>query len=228
MKNAVLLFLSLCLTGMVMGQGIQIVPSDTLEVDYDLDQFGNDYIYVKNTSKNPMELKYELLTNTFADNDWEATICTNIGCYPNIPKKGSMGTIRVGDKGFFNLHADFKGHKGTGTVTFKVYDPTEAATADTLTFLYRVHLTATVDPISAETKLYPNPAAHDLTLQLPTGIEVEQVELVSSGWIKPLSFTVQANHFIQVKTDNIPAGIYFVSVKTKNSDQPIIKTFVKQ
>ncbi len=211
----------------LMAQGIKIMPKDTLEVNYKIEEFGNDYIYVKNTSKNPMEIRYQLLKNSFVNNNWEATICTNIGCYPNIPKKGSIGTIAVGERGFFNLHSDFKGHKGTGIVMIRVYDAKDESVADTLSFLYHVNLTATTQVFAGKYNAYPNPASDVLTLETPGDLNPVSISISSLEGKLHIPFYTKNDHFIHIHTDALAPGMYLLSIRFERGQQTINKLFRK-
>lgn len=217
MKKIFILFyvgsISLC-----FGQSFTLSPNDTIEGTYPDNSFAYDYIYVDNNSGGPLTINFTLISNTCISNGWFNNMCTNVTCYSNVPSSGSLGAIPNGGQGYFRYQCGFDGFSGTGWMRLRVYESGNPSNADTLTYLYHVYNTASIENSNANAtiKMYPNPAIDILNIQskymMANGfIQIRDI----SGKIMLQQLFISGLSSIQVS--QFPAGVYFASVYDGNN-----------
>lgn len=155
-------------------QTFYATPADSIVSTNNVNDWLSDYIYIQNNSGLPLSLSFQTIENTMDPLGWNVLLCTNIGCTPNVPLSGSLGTIANGDSAYFHLTTGFVGIAGTGKIKFKVYETGNSSNADTITFRY----TANTELSITETFLskmilsqnFPNPFTETSTIiyNLPT------------------------------------------------------------
>lgn len=210
-------------------QTFAISPNDTIESTINADTFVSDFIYIENTSGDSLELSFEILNNSISTNGWGTTLCTNLGCFPNIPLSGSLGKIADGAKGFFNLHVGFYDMAGTGEVRIKVYESGNNSNTDTITFLYHAVPTTGIAENNAYPDLgvYPNPASDFIYMY-----ETEKFNDASlKVWSLDGKVVWQENRMNiadkGIDVSSCPNGIYFLEV-IKDGERCYSTKFIKQ
>ena len=95
----------------------------------------NDFsAFILNKTENDLTLHWRLLENTLVDG-WDYSICNYGQCIIGIPQAGKMKTIKNKEKGFLNLHVNPFKIKGTGKVSFYIFEKGNEKSGDTLTYL---------------------------------------------------------------------------------------------
>jgi len=114
-----------------------INPQPVQEVNAKPDK-QNDYsARIVNNTDTDLIVKWKVTENTLLKG-WDYSICNYGQCLAGIPKSGSMRPIKKGDKGFLNLHINPMNVKGTGSVSFYVFEEGHENEGETITYIVRV------------------------------------------------------------------------------------------
>lgn len=131
----VILFSLLSING--FAQTILYSPNRKLEKVVDKGYYDAEIIYLENTSKNSVDLQFELIENTFL-NAWSAAFCTNTQCFNKVPNSGSLGTLVQGQQAYIQFNFGANETIGQGEVKLHITSVTDNTVNDTVTFKYTV------------------------------------------------------------------------------------------
>ncbi len=116
-----------------------------------------------------------------------------------------------GNTAWGNVSGHSYASAGTFTITLIAYRCDTTASAQTDTATQVVNITTSIEQINARlTKIYPNPATTNLTIETPQGnAEVIIMDLLGKTLIKKaISRTTE-----QISVAELPSGIYFLEVR---------------
>ncbi|MBL4625073.1 MAG: hypothetical protein JKY42_08035 [Flavobacteriales bacterium] len=99
----------------IVGSDIQV---EVLKKSSELDI---SEIKIKNTSDQPIRIKWTRIENTFPDY-WDYSMCAYGSCQIGIPKGAVFKEIKPGEVGFIALHVFPKNKTGEGRVVFELTD----------------------------------------------------------------------------------------------------------
>lgn len=118
----------------VQNKKFSIKPGTTNSVEAKADKINNYEVNMINESELQLNIEWKLIENTLPKG-WDYSICNYGKCLAGIPASGKMKTINKGEKGFINLHVNPFKIKGTGKVSFYVYETGNEKSGDTLTYI---------------------------------------------------------------------------------------------
>lgn len=213
-------------------QTFYATPADSIVSTNNINDWLSDYIYIQNNSGIPLSLSFQTIENTMDPLGWNVLLCTNIGCTPNVPLSGSLGTIANGDSAYFHLTTGFVGIAGTGEIKFKVYETGNSSNADTIMFRY----TANTELSITETFLskmilsqnFPNPFTETSTIiyNLPTDKGSFQIFDVTGKQI--YSEILYNTHGSITIGEGLSKGIFMTTLKDVNGKILAIRKIIVQ
>ena len=121
----------------LFSQTIQYSPNIKLDKTVDQFYYDSDFIYLKNTSNETLDLEFTLVENTLLP-EWNASFCTNLACYNKIPKSGNLGSIEPNNEAYFLFNLGANETVGEGQVRILISSPENNDLSDTVTFKFTV------------------------------------------------------------------------------------------
>ncbi len=183
-------------------------------------------IQQQNITTDTLQLQWQKISES-APLLWEASACDNTICYTILVNSGMMNPIYPSDYGFLLLHITPHVNYGTAVVCYAVWDIANPAMKDTLTYILTVSATSGI--AATENKnafsIFPNPAKDNINIisKLQLGIQF----LITDVSGKEIEKGISKTNSISVSTENLPNGLYTVSIftetKIKNTKQFIIQ-----
>lgn len=234
MKNVITIttILMIMCNSIIRAQTFYATPADSIVSTNNINDWLSDYIYIQNNSGSPLPLSYQTIENTMDPLGWSVLLCTNIGCTPNVPLSGSLGTIANGDSAYFHLTTGFVGIAGTGEIKFKVYETGNSSNADTIIFRYTANSTSGI----AETHLskmilsqnFPNPFTETsmIIYNLPTNKGTFQI-IDETGKQISSEILYSTNGSITIG-EGLRKGIFTVILKDENGKIRAVRKIVVQ
>jgi hypothetical protein len=122
---------------LIFGQELSFKPNNIIDITVGKTYYDTKYIYITNIGENIRSPQFELVSNTLLT-DWSQTACTNIKCYTDIPKAGTLGDINAGEEAFFSINLSTNQQVGQGELIYIIYDKNTPDYSDTLKFIYTV------------------------------------------------------------------------------------------
>jgi hypothetical protein len=168
-----------------------------------------------NTSSKTITLKWQKVSENVPP-IWEASVCDNVNCNTSLVDSGTMNPLNPADYALLLLHITPHINYGKAIVRYAVWDITNPALKDTLTYILNVNATSGI--AEAENKnafsIFPNPAKENIniTSKLQTGFQFLITDVLGKEVEKGISKT----NNIFVSTENLPNGVYTVSIFTEN------------
>lgn len=198
--------------------------------DFDI----SGYIVLKNISDKDAYFEAILLSADLP-NGFEADLCNNSGCYPNLPDTViDYIPVSSGNEGSFKLDVRPNNSVGLARVKYLIRDTAVATSVvprDTLDFIISTDASyiSTINQKIA-VSIFPNPATENLNITVeenevcpinPTTIEVLNV----GGQIVISDVIISAQTSLNVESLN--AGVYLVRLRNKEGMQTVEK-FIKK
>lgn len=87
---------------------------------------------------------------------WETFLCDNGTCYTNMPLSGSMYPVPPADYGLLSLHIKPRVNFGTAIIQYAVWDLSNPAQKDTLTWVITSNTTGIKTPSEDKPQVYTN------------------------------------------------------------------------
>ena len=206
-------------------------PGLTLDTELVTDTYGDATINVWTPDYSGITFRWNVLENTLPE-DWTYSVCDYNSCYVGVPGGGTMTAISSaemssGITGFIKFTISPHDIPGLGTVRIWVYDQSNSAIGDTITFNFNHLAYAGVDvetdlPVS----VYPNPASgtvfitNDFDQTLDYTITSLSGQLVETGQLAARSNT-------PVDISNILPGLYLVTIQKDNGETVVRKIAVQ-
>ena len=202
----------------------------------------NDNISVP-ASGSDVTLKWNVISCNFPS-DWLANanpgICDNQLCFSFAGASGlwPAGVVKTSgaythgnSNGEFHLQLSIPTGSTTGTyyVTARLANaaaPTDTTTA-TFGVTYMPTAVPTVNKISQDISLYPNPASSEINLVYDANADVKTVAIYSIIG-KVMSVYRVSGNSANLNLENIPTGIYFVRLINSNGEVVATRKFTKE
>lgn len=212
---------------LAMSQAISFSPSNALENTYDANDYPSEYIYFENTGSDQASYSYEVVSNTCESIGWTATLCTNLGCFPDVPNSGSAGTILAGEEGFFNPHLSLNGIGGTGEIVIQLTEDGNAENTGTITFIFHAEVVSSIASVSSvEIKVFPNPTTDFLQFNF-SELAIGQGAFVN---VYDMSGSSIINEFVTtglLDVSELSSGNYLVKIVSQDTGEIISTRFIK-
>ena len=141
----IVLFFVWTFMGSASGQLIDYTPNRKLALTLPKTYYSTEYIYLKNISSEALSLKFELIENTLNEN-WSATLCTNLQCLNYIPEHGNLGSISPGEEARFSLNLSANNTIGDGQLRFLISSPKSQELSDTVTYHFIINEDGKIKP----------------------------------------------------------------------------------
>jgi len=222
-----LLIIAVCLFGINGFSQTFDVTTDTIEGYFDVSEYPSDYNYVVNNSGTPIDLSFDLLTNTIPAEGWTVTLCTHQLCFPSVPTTTTFGTLNDTEQGYFNVHVGFNNTPGDAEISFRIYETSNPSNADTIVFIY--HATSNVgvnenDQIAIS--VYPNPTTSEINLSGLENLDNVLVNIYSIEGKRVKSIIINvANPVIDVA--DLENGTYIIEA-IENDQKLLFDKFIKR
>lgn len=205
----------LAATDFSFAQYFSNVPNDTINMVGMMEDLETLSIQQLNTSNKAITLKWQKVSES-VPSVWEASVCDNITCNTSLVDSGTMNPVNPADYGLLLLHITPHVNYGKAIVRYAVWDIANPVLKDTLTYILTV--TATSGIASSENKnafsIFPNPAKESINIisKLQTGFQFLITDI--SG--KEIEKGISKTNTISVSTENLPNGVFNISIFTEN------------
>ena len=206
----------LAVTDLSMAQSYSNVPNDTINMVGMMEDLETLSIQQLNTSGKTITLKWQKVSES-VPSIWEASVCDNVKCNTSLVDSGIMNPVNPDDYGLLLLHITPHVNYGKAIVRYAVWDIANPALKDTLTYILTVRATSGI--AEAENKngfsIYPNPAKENINIisNFQTGFQF----LITDVSGKEVEKGISKTNSISVTTENLPNGVYTVSIFTENN-----------
>lgn len=202
-------------TDISFAQSYSNIPNDTIDMVGMMEDLETLSIQQLNTSTDTIQLKWVKVSESVPV-AWESNVCDNQICYTSLVDSGSMNPINPADYGFLLLHITAHVNYGTAVIRYAVWDIANPVLKDTLTYILTVSATSGI--AEAENKnafsIFPNPAKENINIisKLQTGFQF----LITDVSGKEIEKGISKTNSVSVSTENLPNGLYTVSIFTEN------------
>lgn len=227
-----LLFALLCLFSLGLSAQYTFLPAQSLDSNISYDQY--ETIGIAFETPTPRDITYawrSLTKDTPAG--WVLSLCDFGGCYPGIPDSGTMNPITMqmaqnGQNGFFTVTVNADGITGIGNIVLEFYDMANPADKDTVAFTLRQNNTVGIEEQKfAGLEVFPQPASDVLNIKNTNQQEV-QIRLLSINGQVEYAGTVQPNATINLGSERLASGMYFLESSTLGRFSQIQKLIISQ
>jgi hypothetical protein len=198
-------------TDISFAQTYSLVPNDSISITGTFEDLQTLSIQQVNISSGTIQLKWKKVSESVPAM-WDALVCDNAFCNTSLVDSGTMNSVIPGDYGFLLLHVTPHVNYGVATIRYAVWDATNAAMKDTLTFILTVNNTSgisTTENINGFS-IFPNPSKEDI--QIVTDLETGFQYLITDVSGKEIETGVSSTRSISVSMENFSDGIYNVLV----------------
>lgn len=210
----------------VFGQSYTITPNDSIADIAPFNDLTHFTIQQNNSTGNGMILSWQQISVSVPVG-WTAFLCDNGSCFTNFPLNGTMDTVGVGEYGLLSVGIDPVNIPGTALIRYSVWDVNTPNQKDTLTWI----ITANGSTFISKTEdlnsftVFPTIADNQVTLQ--TNCETLKLYLIfdAAGKIVSSGSILAVQTMISVQ--NLPNGVYFISMTDSKRNQSIRKVVVK-
>src|SRR5262245_48617705 len=114
-------------------QSYTLSPGDSISSSGLLADLAILSIEQHNQSVDTLVLKWQKVSESVPAY-WDAAVCDNRMCYTTLEDTGTMIPVAPGNFGFLQLHVTPHVNLGTAVVRYEVWDSSNVALRDTLTF----------------------------------------------------------------------------------------------
>jgi hypothetical protein len=202
-------------TGISFAQSFSNTPNDTINIVGMMEDLETLSIQQLNISPNTITLKWKKVSES-VPLLWEASVCDNQICNTTLVDSGMMNPVNPSDYGLLLLHITAHVNYGTATVRYAVWDIANPAMKDTLTYILTISATSSI--AEAENKsafsIFPNPVTENINISSKLQSGFQYVITDVSG--KEIEKGISTTNSISVNTENLPHGVYTVSIFTEN------------
>lgn len=192
-------------------QTYSITPNDTFQVTALMEDLETLTIYQLNTSNDSIIFKWKKVSESVPAK-WDASICDNLICNATLVDSGMSNPVAPAETGFLLLHITAHVNFGTAAIRYAVWDIKNPALKDTLTFIMKVNSTSGISDVKNKDvfNISPNPINGKMIINRSVeGVFTYSVFDIAGREI--LMGTGDGKVEI-VSTDNIPNGIYFITL----------------
>ena len=211
-KQILLAFAFILINGMAQGQ---VLPKFLLEKDTvyangstaDFEIVGE--INLVNETPNNLTLRW-LRTQNNLSAGWVTAVCYLGGtCFGPMVDSATF-TMPASATSGFSMHFMNNSTLGAGTTTLMVFEPTNRAAAQKVTFIARAFTAGTNQPSIATLSTYPNPAQNQIQVQTPENNGTITLTNLQ-GQSVLVQNTSQKNNVLNI--ENLPQSIYVLTFK---------------
>jgi hypothetical protein len=205
--------------GLIARQNLKIAPSNRL--------FAKGYGYeslrveaeVQNISMETLRVEWYASYKLMPD-AWKATLCEPGFCHPNIPNQGKFQPMLPREKGIIALNVTLANTQDRGELELVLVNANKGQILDTLLFVVESEKGVTsISPTKSfsEVQVFPNPVWQNQFYisfsEAEVSNRVSKVTLTNlMGREISGSFRREASRIIVQKEENLPGGLYIVSL----------------
>lgn len=216
-KNIVLSVAAiLAATDISFAQSFSNTPNDTINIVGMMEDLETLSIEQLNISPNTITLKWKKVSES-VPLLWEASVCDNQICNTTLVDSGMMNPVNPSDYGLLLLHITAHVNFGTAIIRYAVWDIANPTVKDTLTYILTVSATSGISEAHSKYafNIYPNPAKENINIisKLQTGFQYIITDISGKEMNKGSSKT----NTISLSTENLPNGLYSVSIIAENN-----------
>lgn len=196
-------------------QSYSLVPNDTINMVGMMEDLETLSIQQPNISNDTIILKWKKVSES-VPSLWEANVCDNASCNTSLVDSGTMNPVLQSEYGLLLLHITPHTNFGTAVVRYAVWDIANPELKDTLTYILTVNNTSGI--ADAENKnsfsIFPNPAKENINIisNFQSGFHY----LITDVSGKEINKGISKTNSISVSKENLPNGVYNVSIFTEN------------
>ncbi len=201
-------------------QSYNITPNDTIQMVGAMEDLETLSIQQLNISVNTINIKWKKVSESVPSN-WEASNCDNRICNTTLVDSGMMNPVIPNDYGLLLLHITPHVNFGTAVVRYAVWDIAYPSLKDTLTYILTVSNASGIHEIKSEIDytFFPNPVKDNI--RIVSSNEADFTFSINDLSGKKICSGITSEKSILVSMEDIPNGIYLISITDRNG---IIKT----
>lgn len=205
----------IAVTDISIGQTYSIVPNDTINMAGMMEDLETLSIQQINTSTNTIQLKWVKLSES-VPLLWEASVCDNQFCYTSLVDSGMMNPVTPNDYGLLLLHITPHVNYGTAIVRYAVWDITNPAMKDTLTYILTMNATSGINEVENKNdfSIFPNPSNENINIF--SNMQTDFQFLITDVSGKEIQNGISKTNSILLSTANFADGFYSVSITDNN------------
>jgi len=214
-------------TDISVAQSFSNTPNDTINIFGIMEDLQTLSIEQLNISPNTITLSWEKVSES-VPLLWDASVCDNKICNTTLVDSGMMNPVNPSDYGLLLLHITAHVNYGMAIVRYAIWDIAYPAMKDTLTYILNVSATSGIN--KAENKnafsISPNPAKESINIisKLQTGFQF----LITNTSGKEVENGISKTNSISVNTENLPNGVYNISIFTENKSVNTKKILIQK
>jgi Secretion system C-terminal sorting domain len=201
--------------GNSFSQTFSNTPNDTINMVGLMEDLETLTIQQLNISSNTIQLKWKKVSVSVPAL-WDASVCDNSICYTSLVDSGTMNPVNPPDYGFILLHVTPHVNYGTAVIRYAVWDISNPSLKDTLTFILTVNAPSSVN--EAESKkafsVFPNPVRE--SIKIVSNVYSSFQFLITDIYGKEIQKGFSKTNSITLNTENIPNGVYNISISFKD------------
>lgn len=203
-------------TDISLAQSFSNRPNDTIQIIGMMEDLQTLSIEQLNISPNTITLKWKKVSER-VPLLWEASVCDNQICHTTLVDSGMMNPVISSDYGLLLLHITAHVNYGTAIVRYAIWDHANPTMKDTLTYILTVSATSGINEAENENtfSIFPNPAKESINIisKLQTGFQF----LITNTLGKEVEKGISKTNSISVDIQNLPNGVYNISIFTENN-----------
>ncbi len=201
--------------GNSFSQTFSNTPNDTVSMVGLMEDLETLTIQQLNISANTIQLKWKKVSVSVPAL-WDASVCDNSICYTSLVDSGTMNAINPPDYGFILLHVTPHVNYGTAIIRYAVWDVVNPSLKDTLTFILTVNAPSAIDETENRKafSVFPNPVKESIHI---VSKEYSSFRfLITDIYGKEIQKGISKANSININTENIPNGVYDISIFYKD------------
>lgn len=226
MKHILLFLIALFgTTAFSFAQSYTITPNDTFEVVGYMEDLQTLTISQANNTNDTLYFKWRKVSEVVPAN-WEASVCDNAICYTVLKDSSTTNPVAPGESGFILLHVTPHVTYGTSIVKYAIWDITNPALKDTMTFITTVlQPSGITEATNSNTfSMFPNPVSDVLNIQwLNNG----ERSLSVYNTVGERIYTAPVATGCQLLTTSWANGVYTVSFSDNNGTLKVKKLIIQ-
>jgi hypothetical protein len=202
-------------------------PNDTISMVGLMEDLETLSIEQLNMTTNAIELKWKKVSVNVPAL-WDAYICDNSMCYTSLVDSGTMIPFYGPPSyGFLLLHVTPHVNYGSAIIRYAIWDNANPAFTDTLTFILTVNVPSAINETESKQsfRLFPNPVNESINIVSKENNSFQF--LITDIYGKEIQKGFAKTNSITLNTENIPNGVYNISISNKDKIA-VAKKFILQ
>ncbi len=198
-------------------------PKDTIDVAGMMEDLATLSFQQLNISSDTISLQWEKISEQIPE-FWDASVCDNVICYAGLVSSGKMNPVAPADSGFLLLHITPHVNYGTAIVRYAIWDTSNPASKDTLTYILSVSNTTGIHAINTiiDFSIFPNPTMDNISIITSYPAFTFSINDINGNEIMR---GISEFRSTAISTKELPCGYYIITIfaQGKYSARKILK-----